>query len=134
MADLGKLPKSALGVREKLGCDRDCATPYYTITCPRCGGVGCDYKDCTGGVSREGTLAMARCPSSQQERWMVPAVRAYFRMKNLNVLPVAGGTLDQSAAWLRFVDVFEEEQAIAKREKDEAEARKARVISKRRGG
>ena len=132
-ADLGRLPESALAVRERLGCDRDCAVPYYTITCPRCGGVGCDYKDCTGGVSRDGSLAMARCPTSQQGLWMAPALRAYFRMKNLGTLPVPGGTLDQSAAWLRFVDIFEEETAIAKREKDEAESKKARALNKRRG-
>ena len=131
-ADLGVLPESALGVREKLGCDRDCDTPYYTITCPRCGGVGCDHKDCTGGVSRTGTLAMSRCPASQQGTWMAPALRAYFRMKNHGVMPVPGGTLDQSAAWLRFVDIFEEETAIAKREQQEAEARKAKAVNKRR--
>jgi hypothetical protein len=64
---------------------------------------------------------------------MAPALRAYFRMKNLGTLPVPGGTLDQSAAWLRFVDIFEEETAIAKREKDEAESKKAKALNKRRG-
>lgn len=53
-----------------------------------------------------GAVGMTRCPNSSNTGTLNKLYYSYGNLNNLGVLPVAGGMLDQSAAFVSFVEKF----------------------------
>ena len=78
------------------------------IQCPACEGSGCE--ECQGGH-----FLLQGCPQVFV-RPLYDAIQVVDWWRKKNVLPVAGGTLDQSTSFLNFCDAVEREDALVKAE------------------
>ena len=77
------------------------------IECPQCNGHGCDQCD-------EGYVRLDGCPNTFCAS-VVPVIDV-IDMIAKGLLPVAGGTLDQSASLIQAARWFESEEARVKNE------------------
>lgn len=76
------------------------------IQCPICEGTGCEA--CNGGH-----FPLQGCPQTFV-RPMVAAIRLSDTFTKNQLPPVAGGSLDQSASFLSFVEQLEHEESRAR--------------------
>ena len=80
------------------------------IQCPDCEGAGCD--NCQGGF-----FQLQGCPQSFV-RPLVAAIRISDMFTKSQLPPVAGGSLDQSASFLNFVEQLAAEEMLVKNDGD----------------
>ena len=100
-------------LRKAWGCDTEAERIVWESTCPRCAGTDSDCNLCEGS----GTVGYRRCPAAIM-REASPALtvhldlllRAYSHYDRRNVLPVAGGWMDQSRSFLAGVDLIDAER------------------------
>jgi hypothetical protein len=78
------------------------------IECPECNGLGCEQCNDSGYVSVEG------CPT-EFARPVFPTVRL-IEFFEKGMPPISGGTLEQSASFLRAVSFFQQDEASLKNE------------------
>ncbi len=124
-ATLSRLDPETRALRLRVGCDAPCEDPWYAIVCPSCNGtrVGrdgetCRDPDCYAEGEHRGRKAMRRCPGSFQTYDIARALRAWTRLKAHNSWPVEGGTMEQCASFLLFLDEIESAVAEATPDKE----------------
>lgn len=141
-------------LREEFGCDEpawrpcrcygtdprceDCGgtgkIPHvvFTVSCSACGGDGCERCD------RDGKYGMMRCPKKLVELRpdVVRAFVACQRFEEHGVLPVAGGTDQQSAPFMFALRIYQHERGVLmeeRRKQAEAEKKRAEARARREG-
>ena len=111
-ASLGRLPVKCgracddAAVRERWGCDKDADPAGYTVPCWHCDGKDARCVECKG----EGRLPVPRCPSRCLTADVRLVLRAFW-FKRDQILPVSGGWLDQTEAFLAACRVLDTEYA-----------------------
>lgn len=78
------------------------------IECPVCDGIGCE-------ACSDGEFKVAGCPNAYCSS-IVPALEL-IDLFHKGMAPVAGGTLDQSASFIRVARLMESEEAKVSNER-----------------
>lgn len=106
-----------------MGCDAPCKKGRYVILCPRCDGTRtqvdgseCKEERCGKEGKWRGYKVLRRCPASYQSADLARAIRAWRILQRFGTWPVAGGTQDQAAGFLAFIDEIERAIEDAERE------------------
>lgn len=92
----------------------------FSTTCPRCSGGDETCDRCGGG----GEATYKRCPASMVDPDVRELMRAYKLLKD-GLTPVAGGSVDQSRCFMRWVGVIDGERSVIEEEREAARRRKA---------
>ena len=86
------------------GCDEDAPIPVFEMDCIRCKGTDEECPVCKGSNKEQ----FYRCPYRYLTFDTVRFLR-FYRFFKQGLLPVQGGVLDQSATFLRAVEIVEAE-------------------------
>ena len=109
-------------LRTVWGCDAPVKQATWSTGCEACGGRDPDCDVCNG----TGEHKRYRCPSVEMGdgRDVAEIMSAYVMLDRFQLLPRAGGTLDQHPRFIKAVHLIESERAaIQKRDDDEMKAK-----------
>lgn len=105
-------------LRAEWGCEAKAERALARVTCAACEGYGCD--EC----GKSGEVMLYRCPTSHNTAEIALAFEA-LAWSEKGVLPVPGGLLDQSAAFVSFARlVWSERGKIERARRASEEARR----------
>jgi len=122
------------------GCDEPAAEPVFSVGCSACDGGDPDCEACEG----TGTVWHHQCPAAVIKAaaptggavaWLDALIRTYVQYDSRNVLPVAGGYVDQSASFGRCVDLIDAERGRYEEMRASKQRREQKLASmKSQGG
>ena len=100
-------------MRKAWGCDKPTPHVQDRIPCMSCDGSDPECSACDGELF----IGLHDCPRKVVDTEILESVRSALRAKVYNIWPVAGGTQNQSRAFVQLFDVVSDE--VSRIEADE---------------
>jgi len=106
-------------LRREFGCDEPTERPIYSVSCSGCDGTDPECTRCLDGAT-----GMHRCPGKLLDahadgRRIGEAFNLCVQYQQHGIMPVAGGMMDQTQAFLSMLRVFQHEHGLIARDKAE---------------